>query len=923
MKQRRNPTMAYIFAVILVCLGPVKSFGEVGTVKPALIQGQLVSLGILVFQDDSGTNAPPELGQKLAQDLQQRLAVTYKDVLPRVLSTGVNASSVKTMTVEQIAALGKQNGVKFVVRGGVLALVVDPAGTETRINAQLYAEIISVEAASIVNTVRAEGAGAQTDKLAAFSTVEVKSDQFGGSALGQALMTAVGQLTENIHQAVMTSATTQETTTQTVATATEADTAQTEAAAAADVDSELQQLIAQAESLLSSGANAGTETISAVQQSLEALKTALASKAGLLEQGQDTAQADQTIAQHKEELQATLNKLTEEAATSASTSTGDEQQSGEKKGFMTRINEFAGEALGLLQKIQEMRAALLGFSQEQSGQMAAEGTPYQESTEDVSGEVTEDGVPVADATVTDQDSGTSTQTDINGAYTLHGLMSGKLVKLLVSTKTQKKMSAHVQVFHGRANLADFQLSPKSAGAGTTSAYRILPSTVVVGKGSNVAGTGVVRGVVVDAAGRPVPRAIVSLKGVAVARTNSQGQYVFLNVPAGVREVSVSQSGLKARAAQVKVMARKSSDANIKFGTADRIASLSTKGSLIQPGASTTLRGTVLDNANRPLPGAKVSVIQSNGVVSVFSGRDGSFELRNLKPTDYRLTVYKVGFESTSQSLALRSGSVERRDLKLKPQASPLIASLLRNQAARPTIVRPPARRDNPVTSKAGLTDAGPGNVKKDNGIPPFRETQGYVPGLTKGQMMGRVTNAASGNPLPDASVSISGQPSVKTDAQGNYALTALNPGSYQVSVKRNGYTSEARTITIRAGSPTRQDFALKSGRSDERDITSTIKRPPLIIGGLGARPGQLSGQVTDAAGKPITGATVAIVGQPSVFTDPAGRFAIRNLAPGTYRISISKIGFGQGQGAVAVRGGETATANFKLNPIARPSIRLR
>src|SRR4029450_2016909 len=183
--------------------------------------------------------------------------VTYKDVLPRLLSAGVD---LKAMTVEQLAARGKQNGVKFVVRGGVLALVIDNAGTETRINAQLYAEIISVDAASIVNTVRAEGTGAQAGKVATLSAVDVKSDQFGGSALGQALMNAVGQLGESIHQVVTTSATTQETTNEPAAAAPQADAGQTEAAAAADADSELQQLIAEAESLLSSGANAGTET---------------------------------------------------------------------------------------------------------------------------------------------------------------------------------------------------------------------------------------------------------------------------------------------------------------------------------------------------------------------------------------------------------------------------------------------------------------------------------------------------------------------------------------------------------------------------------------------------------------------------------------------------------------------------------------
>src|SRR6266496_737939 len=881
----------WTISLMLVCLVYVNGVGMALDTNPDSLQGQLVSVGILRFQDDSGTSAPSELGQKLAQDLQQSLAVSYKDLLPRVLSTGADASAVKTMSVEQIVALGKQNGVKFIVRGGLLALAVDAAGTENKINAQLYAEIISVDAANIVNTVRAEGAGSQADKLAALSATDVKSDQFGGSALGQALMVAIGQLTENIHQAVTTSATAPQTTTETGQTAAPADAAQAEAAKAADADSELQQLIAQAESLLSSGANAGTETMSAVQQSLEALKTALAAKAGLLEQAQDTGQADQQIAQHKEELQTALSRLTEEAAANASTSTGDQQPSSEKKGLMTRINEFAGEALGFLQKIQEMRAALQGFKQEQSA--SGEGVPSEEQTEDVNGVVTEDGAPVADAIVTEQESGLSTKTDSDGAYSLKGLTSGKLAKLLV-TKGQKTMSAQVDVFHGRSNVADFQLRSVSASGRPTSASRILPSTVMASAGSKDAGT--VKGVILDATGHPVPRALVSLKGLAVARTNSLGQYAFLNVPAGAHQLSVSQGGLKTKSAQVQVAARKSGEANIKFGAADKIASVSAKGSLIQPGASTTLRGTVLDNANHPITGAKVSVIQSNSVVSVFSGRDGSFELRNLKPAEYRLAVYKVGFESTSQSLALRSGGAERREFKLKPQVSPLIASVLKNQ------------------SRQGQTGGQSRNTTTTTGSTL----------VTKGQLTGRVTDAADRKPLSGVTVSLQGLSSMKTDQQGNYVIANLAPATYQLSVKRSGYTSETRAVTVRFGSPTRQDVALRSERHEDREITTGIIRPSNTVGRMEGRTGQLTGQVIDAkTGKPIPGASVSFAGQRSIVTDQSGRFTINNLAPGVYQLNVGKVGFAQSQATVSVRAGETATANFKLDPIARAVIRLR
>src|SRR5438552_7041614 len=86
-------------AIIFVCLAQISGLG-----KPSSdpFQGQLVSVGILNFQDDSGLNlnAPPELGQKMAQELQQKLVLSYKDLLPRVISSGSDASAIKALTVE-------------------------------------------------------------------------------------------------------------------------------------------------------------------------------------------------------------------------------------------------------------------------------------------------------------------------------------------------------------------------------------------------------------------------------------------------------------------------------------------------------------------------------------------------------------------------------------------------------------------------------------------------------------------------------------------------------------------------------------------------------------------------------------------------------------------------------------------------------
>jgi len=165
---------------------------------------------------------------------------------------------------------------------------------------------------------------------------------------------------------------------------------------------------------------------------------------------------------------------------------------------------------------------------------------------------------------------------------------------------------------------------------------------------------------------------------------------------------------------------------------------------------------------------------------------------------------------------------------------------------------------------------------------------------------------------------------MKTDQQGNYVIANLAPATYQLSVKRSGYTSETRAVTVRFGSPTRQDVALRSERHEDREITTGIIRPSNTVGRMEGRTGQLTGQVIDAkTGKPIPGASVSFAGQRSIVTDQSGRFTINNLAPGVYQLNVGKVGFAQSQATVSVRAGETATANFKLDPIARAVIRLR
>src|SRR5437870_5624211 len=100
--KRKSDRIAAIAAIVLVSYSPLYSASKANPINSISIHSQVIAIGILSFQDE-GANAPADLGQKMAQSLQQKLSVTYRDVLPRLIGTGADASSMKGLTVDQIA----------------------------------------------------------------------------------------------------------------------------------------------------------------------------------------------------------------------------------------------------------------------------------------------------------------------------------------------------------------------------------------------------------------------------------------------------------------------------------------------------------------------------------------------------------------------------------------------------------------------------------------------------------------------------------------------------------------------------------------------------------------------------------------------------------------------------------------------------
>jgi Carboxypeptidase regulatory-like domain len=822
-KRRIRIQVSFGLALFLLCLQPVRHATLGAPVAYRPIQSKVTVVAILPFQDETDTGAPPELGKKIALQLKQRLSLGFADVLPKSLSQNSDAA----LTVEQVVALGKQNAVQFVVRGGVLAL----AGTESNLTAQLYAEVISVESGT-VNVVRAEGTGAGGNIQ--WSKIDLNSASFSSSAPGIALAAAVDSLATSIHQSLLTPLA--EVAEVSAAGSSEsAETAEPTATvetAAADADEELQQLIAQAEEVVASGGgDAGR--LQSVSSGLQKLKAALTSKASQIERGADSTSSDQEIAAARSEIQTALSALSEQAS-SADTSSAEAPPTGEKKSLLGVIDQRASEALGILQKIQEMRAALRGTKDESSsGYSASEGSPAESSeqpTEDVSGVVMQEGEPLAGVEVAVQNSDVTAMTGPDGSYTLKALPAGKLSNLVLKKNGKQLAVGKVDLLRGRQAVADFDLKLNKAPA--ASALRIIPSTIVLKRNAKAGPTGTLKGIARDQAGKPLPRALVSLNGPAagkervdrsapvaklhaVARTDSQGRYVFVNVPAGEHLVTVQRSGSRPLSTRVLVKANAATESQSQLATIprparerqrsnaqgastrpspasggvnpivisrdralgnnqaspqrdpERLAGTTTRPSPPRAGA---LRGQVIDASNRrPIAGAHVSIAGRR----VNTDQSGNYEFADLAPGNYVARVTSSGFSEDQKSIAIRAGAASREEFALR-----------RLGDANRTVRAVPE----------------PSRVPTQNRF---------------GQVRGRVVDAASGIPIAGAIVAVSGRPTVVSGRDGSYSLSALPPGSYQVSISRPGFAEKRTAFTIRAGDVTEASFRL----------TAMVRRP--------------------------------------------------------------------------------------------------
>ncbi|WP_165350947.1 carboxypeptidase-like regulatory domain-containing protein, partial [Ectobacillus funiculus] len=169
-------------------------------------------------------------------------------------------------------------------------------------------------------------------------------------------------------------------------------------------------------------------------------------------------------------------------------------------------------------------------------------------------------------------------------------------------------------------------------------------------------------------------------------------------------------------------------------------------------------------------------------------------------------------------------------------------------------------------------------------------------------IQGQVTDAQTGTPIAGAGVVTVVQgsgiivASTQTDQNGSYLLTGIAPGSYNVVISAENFTSQTVSVNLTAG---------------ETEIINPVLTP---------NPATINGTVRDAiTGTALSNALIQVFnGQgsflASTLTDVNGQYTLSGLPEGTLSVQASAPNFASELTVITVTPAETETVDFALEP---------
>ncbi|MGG0853609.1 carboxypeptidase regulatory-like domain-containing protein, partial [Metabacillus fastidiosus] len=511
----------------------------------------------------------------------------------------------------------------------------------------------------------------------------------------------------------------------------------------------------------------------------------------------------------------------------------------------------------------------------------------------LSGQVTDSsGNPIAGATISVQlSTGTgiiigSISTDSNGVYTITGLAPGNYVLNASAVNFQTALSG-ASISPNTTTIVNFTL--------TSTPGSITGQITNRETGAPIAGANVeIR--VIDSSG-----AVVS-----TVLSDQNGQYLVNQLAPGSYTLIISSANFQTTAVSEIVIAGQTTTANVSLNPS--------------PGS---ISGTVLNSQDGTLiAGAAVNIINSNNtlITTVLTGQDGTFIVNGLSPDQYTLTIFSANFQNGSVGAVVQSNLTTPVTASLIPEPGTISGTV--NPAVMGTIIRLVNNNgifiDSNVANPDGsfqFSNLAPGSYTVSASAQNYAATTAGVTVLANqistvaltlipnpGTVSGTVTSS-NAEPLSNALLQITNSNgtvigSAFTNSQGQYTITNVPTGSYNVTANTDNFSPSVVGVTIDPG----------------ENVTN-------VNFSLTPNPGSLNGQIVNfQTGEAVVGASVivrdaltqAIIA--STTTTIFGNYTINNLPPSTVTVTAAKNRFGTSSvGAIIVSNGST-TANLALSP---------
>ncbi|MFC4303031.1 carboxypeptidase regulatory-like domain-containing protein [Cohnella boryungensis] len=423
--------------------------------------------------------------------------------------------------------------------------------------------------------------------------------------------------------------------------------------------------------------------------------------------------------------------------------------------------------------------------------------------------------------------------------------------------------------------------------------------------------GALSGVVTRTDGSPVGDAAIRAlqNNVIVARVNTgeDGSYMLGNLAPGSYTLSARADGFGGQALGVVVFPAQTTEADFTL--------------IPNPGS---LGGRVTASSGNPIAGAAIA-LQLNldggsvALVRVITDNDGTYNLPNVTPLPFVVTVSATGFQNNYASVVIRSGQASTLDFVLNPSPGSLSGTISGTDGSPIAGASVQIRTDvNGIAVASVFADENGsfivGNLSPEtysvvasaDGFQTSSAAADVLPsGNTSvslllrpnpGTVLGLVLDAVTSVPIFRAIVTVTDRNnlvagSALVDAQGNYQIDGLPPGNYSIVVTALNYQSGTFGAVVHPDASSPYNLALQPN------------------------PGTILGKVAPAVG----GALVQLFNLNNVqistsVTQNDGSFQFIGAEEGSYYAVASATGYSSRTIGIDVSPGETVSTIIELTP---------